>query len=159
MHLTPAIGDLDNDGKAEIIALTFKQRTSFPFLDSAYIRIYKNNGENFSNNWPIKLDSNYGFWEGSPSIYTDKNNPNSTFIIVPSFKGLSSSNSNIRTSITKYGISGNVKNRIYQNMTGYGFGTLSIGDVDQNGSVEFCGGAGYGEDNYLFSNQLNVMPG
>ncbi len=159
MHLTPAIGDLDNDGKAEIIALTFKQRTSFPFLDSAYIRIYKNNGENFSNNWPIKLDSNYGFWEGSPSIYTDKNNPDSTFIIVPSFKGLSSSNSNIRTSITKYGISGNVKNRIYQNMTGYGFGTLSIGDVDQNGSVEFCGGAGYGEDNYLFSNQLNVMPG
>ncbi len=159
MHLTPAIGDLDSDGKAEIIALTLKQIPAFPYLDSCFIRIYKHNGESFSNNWPMKLDSSYGFWEGSPSIYINKNNIDSTFIIIPSLKPMGTGGVNFRTCISKYGITGNIKNRIFQNIEYYGYGTLAIADVDQNGTLEFFGGAGAGVDNYLFSNELKIMTG
>lgn len=158
MHLTPAIADINNDGKAEIVALTFKHLTSFPYLDSAYIRIYKYNGENFSSNWPIQLDSNYGFWEGSPSIYIDKSNMDSSFILVPSLKNLNTSSA-LRTCITKYNISGSIKKRVFINATGYGFGTLSIGDLDQDGNLDFFGGCGLGINNYAFTNQLNLIPG
>lgn len=159
MHLLPAIGDIDNNKKGEIVALTFKQLAIAPYFDSAYIRIYKYNGENFSSNWPIKLDSNYGFWEGSPSIYIDKNNSDSSFIIVPDEKIISASTSEFRTRISKYGIYGNIKNRIVQKIFDYGFGTISIGDIDNSNTLEFFGGAGYGEDNYLFSNQMSVLNG
>ncbi|MBP9095832.1 MAG: VCBS repeat-containing protein, partial [Ignavibacteria bacterium] len=114
-NLTPGIADLDNDGKGEIVLCTFKHLSSLPYSDSAYVRCYKHNGENFSNNWPIKLDSNYGFWEGSPSIYVDKNNPDLTFILVPSEKYVPSGSPTIfRTCITKYGLNGNIKKRLYQ---------------------------------------------
>ena len=158
-NLTPGIADLDNDGKGEIVLCTYKYLNNFPYFDSAYVRCYKYNGEYFSNSWPVKLDSNYGFWEGSPSIYVDKINIDSTFIIIPSLKGINTSNSTMRTSITKYGINGNIKNRIYQEMQVYGYGTLAIGDVNHDGTLDFFGGAGIGEDNYLFSNQLNLIKG
>jgi hypothetical protein len=77
----PAIGDIDNDGFAEVIVASYKQIPSGG-ADSSAMHIFRHNGSNFSNNWPVYYDSNYINWFASPSIFINKNNSELTRILI-----------------------------------------------------------------------------
>ncbi|HCA42820.1 MAG TPA: hypothetical protein DEP28_06155 [Bacteroidetes bacterium] len=147
----PAIGDINADKYGEIILLTYKNSG-----DSSYINVLNRNGNTFSSVWPKKLDSNYIFGDVSPTLYTNKNNSNNNFFIVPSNRRINEVD--LLNRIRKYDIFGNIVNQIYLNSSIYNYATFSIGDVDFNGQVDFVSGLPGRADISLFDFNLNLQP-
>jgi len=141
-----AIGDIDNDGFAEIIVPIYS-------IDPIpKLRIYKSNGANFSDNWPISYDSSY--WNGgaSPSLIINEYNSDSTYILMNSNTSAVGGYSSNR--LTKYSIDGKIINRGYNNVLN-ALGTIIIGDVNRDGKPEFANGnQGYPSALTLYSNEL-----
>lgn len=155
INANPAIGDLDGDGKVEIVTTQFKQLSGTPSWDSASINIFKYDGAQFSNKYPIYYDSLYLTYLGSPTIYTNIN-PSNAYIIVPLIK------SNIMRKYLKLNINGDILKTVYFELSGYvNDMTMIMGDIDKNGQLEYATGgfeAGY-MDLYLFDSQLNIITG
>ena len=152
----PAVGDLDNNGISEIVLSTVKIIPTGG-ADSSALRIYKENGENFSTNWPIYCDSGYYNWGASPSLIINKNYSDSIYILMSSLRDLGSGLT--RNRLTKYSISGKIINRGFIEVI-TGMGTVVIGDVDRDGIPEFANGnQGDPTALTLYSNNLNVNPG
>ena len=132
----PAIGDIDNDGLAEIIVPTLKILSGT--VDSSCIRIFKSNGENFSSAWPVYSDSGYYNWGASPTIIINKNNSDSTAIVMST-----RTNANVggisKNRLTKYNINAEIVDVGYNSVLN-GLGTLVAGDLDMNGTIEFANG-------------------
>ncbi len=150
----PAIGDIDNDGYAEIILNSFRQNNSY--IDSGAVNIFRNNGESFSTNWPVYLDSLYYSWSSSPSLYIDYNNPNSTFIAVNIDKILTEAYGIHR--FMKFDIQSNIDDSKYYNDY-MDYGTLVLGDINRNGEINFASGTQYGITFSAFDNHLLRTPG
>ena len=147
----PATGDFDKDGFAEIIFSSFKVNPT----DSGVINILKHDGTNFSNNWPLYLDSGYVIEGGSPTLFIDKNYPDSTFfcisasrVIVPPLTVLNR--------LTKYRSNGTIINTGYQVTIG-SLGPVVGGDVDFDGVLEFASGSQYEFYTTLYDNNLRVQ--
>ncbi|MBK9333016.1 MAG: T9SS type A sorting domain-containing protein [Ignavibacteria bacterium] len=149
----PAIGDVDGDGFAEMIFNSFKFVNKI--VDSGAVNIFRHNGENFSNNFPIYFDSLYYSWSSSPSLYINRNYIDSTYIfIVADINGIQPRNHKF----LKLNIYGNIiseKNYI-ANMD---YGTLVIGDINRNGEMDFATGTQYGITFSAFDNILNRAHG
>ncbi len=147
---SPAIGDIDADGKAEIIYSSFRELNGPLNLDSTNLNILKYNGERFSNNFPIYLDSNYINTFASPTLYIDKSNINNTFIAMPSAINLG------KNRLEKYNIYGQIiERKVYSDIKVTG--SLVMGDIDGDSKVEFCSGNGTGEflqANYITNDLL-----
>ncbi len=144
----PAIGDLDGDGFAEIILGTIKRNP----IDSGRINIFKNDGSNFSANWPVYIDPGYFIDLGSPSLLINRNHIDSTYIFVPQ------TGENNLNRISKYDIYGNKKAEV----TVYAlddFGTPAIGDLNRDGRVEIACGTASLHDTYVFTDNLVPLPG
>lgn len=156
-RMNPAIGDIDNDGDAEIIFATYKQLNAYPWADSATLRIYRSDGSVFSDNWPYYYDSLYSNWGASPSIILNNNNIDSTVILMVS-DGRWDNTGNRINRLTKYNVNGDILNQNYQS-TINGLGTLVIGDVNKDGSLEYAvGGSGY-PNLTLYSANLEKLNG
>ena len=152
----PAIGDIDNDGRAEIVLSTVKIIPTGG-ADSSALRIYKENGENFSSNWPILYDSGYYNWGASPTLIISRQNSDSTYIVMSSRMDLGGGFS--RNRLTKFNISGAIINRGFNEVLN-GLGTLVIGDIDRDGIPEFSNGnQGNPGDLSLYSNNMNLLTG
>ncbi|MBK9332981.1 MAG: T9SS type A sorting domain-containing protein [Ignavibacteria bacterium] len=149
----PAIGDIDGDGNAEMIFTSFKFVNQV--VDSGAVHILKQNGENFSNNFPIYFDSLYYSWSSSPSLYINKNNIDSTFFVVQLDKhGLGAR----LHKFIKFNPNANILDiSYYQDYMDYG--TLVMGDFNNNGEIEFASGTQYGITFSAFDNLLNRYPG
>ena len=153
----PAIGNIDNNGNAEIIFATYKQLSSYPWADSATLRIYRSDGSAFSNNWPDYYDSLYSNFGASPSLILNSNNIDSTFILMVS-EGRSDITGNRINRLTKYNIFSDVLNQNYQSSIN-SLGTLVIGDVNKDGNPEFAlGGQGF-PNLTLYSTNLDRLNG
>ncbi|RPI12686.1 MAG: T9SS C-terminal target domain-containing protein [Ignavibacteriae bacterium] len=151
----PAIGDLDKDGKAEIVTTQFRQLSGTPSLDSASINIFRYNGAQFSNNWPIYYDSLYLTYLASPTIYIGNTAANS-YIIAPVTK------SNIMCKFYKFNLNAEITKTVYFDLMGY-FNEMSMvmGDIDKDGQVEYATGGFDGGylDLYVLNSQFNTMQG
>lgn len=150
----PAIGDIDNDGKAEIIYSAFRELNAPVYLDSTNLNILKFNGERFSNNFPVYLDSQYVNTTASPTLYIDKNNVNNTFIAMPSAINLG------RNRLEKYNIFGQViERKVHQERVA--ICSMVMGDIDGDSKLEFCSGNSTGEylQGTLISDNLNIPSG
>jgi len=150
-----AIGDIDNNGNAEIVAATVRL-ISNGGSDSSAIRIFKENGENFSSSWPVYSDSLYGIWGASPSLVINKNFLDSTFINISTYRLLTGGVSNNR--LTKYNLNGQIVDRGYKDVLNV-LGTLVIGDIDNDGLQEFTNGAQGSPNLSLYSNKLIKLSG
>jgi len=152
----PAIGDINRDGRAEIVLSTVKILSNGD-TDSSALMIYKENGQSFSSNWPIYCDSSYFNWGASPTIIIDKNNSDSTFIIMSTRKNLSNGIS--RNRLTKYNISGKIINRGFNEVLN-GLGTLVIGDIERDDIPEFTNGnQGNPGEIFLYSDLMSRLTG
>ncbi len=151
----PAIGDIDNDGSAEIITTSF--RTKNNYIDSGAITVFKNNGSIFPGNWPLKLDSNYHSWSSSPSLYIDKIHSSSTFILVALDHTANGSTDHLHKFL-KLDISGNALNVSYH-IANQDYGTLVIGDLNRNNTLEFCTGTEFGNTLTALNENLTVVDG
>ncbi|MBK9334306.1 MAG: T9SS type A sorting domain-containing protein [Ignavibacteria bacterium] len=145
-----AIGDIDNDGMAEIVVPVY---TSDPV---PVFRIFRQNGELFSQNWNFTYDSSFTNWGASPTLILNRNNSDSTYIIMSS-KRLGSGGIS-RNRLTKYNILGEIVDQGYNNVLN-GLGTLVIGDVDRDGKPEFTNSAQGSPYLTLYSNNLIKLPG
>ena len=151
-----AVGNIDISGDAEVIVPTLKWYTT-GYVDSSAIRIYRSNGENFSSDWPVYSDSIYYNWGSMVSIQISKNNPDSTYIMMTTKRREAGAFTMNRE--TKYDIHGNLVARGYSYVM-HGAGTLSIGDLDRDGKVEFANGnQGNPTHLYAFSNSMIRIPG
>ncbi len=151
-----AVGNIDNSGDAEILAPTLKWYTT-GFVDSSAVRIYKSNGDNFSNDWPVFSDSTYINWGSMVSLQVNKNNPDSTYIIMVTKRREQAAFTLNREN--KYNIYGDLIARGFSYVMN-GAGTLSIGDLDRDGIVEFANGnQGNPTDLIAFSNSMVEIPG
>jgi len=147
----PAIGDIDNDGFAEMIFTSFRESG-----DSGMVNIFKHNGEVFSNVWPKYFDINYFSWSSSPSLYIDNNNSDSTFFTIVIDENGGSDYENHR--FVKYNIYGKVlAEKNYGSYMDYG--TLVMGDLDRNGINDFVTGTQFGITLSGFDNVLNRISG
>ncbi len=152
----PAIGDIDNDGFAEIIFTSYRQLPGS--ADSGSINIFRHDGSIFSNNFPIYYDSLYITWGASPSIFINKSNSDSTLIMIPSGINISPGSAYSLNRLTKYDIYGNIINRLYQE-TYHEFGTLTMGDIDRDGSIEYASGTQFGEYLTVYNNDVSIVNG
>jgi hypothetical protein len=151
-----AIGNLDNVGDAEIIAPTMKRYTS-GFVDSSAIRIFRSNGENYSIYWPLYSDSNYFSWGSKVSLHLNSIHPDSSFMVIATQKRNEGAFSLNRQS--KYDLYGNLLARGFSYVMNAA-GSLSIGDFDRNGNVEFANGnQGNPTDLIAYSNSMIRIPG
>jgi hypothetical protein len=151
-----AVGNIDNVGDAEILAPTMK-RYATGYVDSSAIRIYRSNGESFSPDWPVYSDSIYYNWGSRVSIQINRNNADSTYIMMTTRRREEGSFSMNREN--KYDIHCNLIARGYSYVMN-GAGTLSIGDLDRDGNVEFANGnQGNPTHLYAFSNSMIRIPG
>jgi hypothetical protein len=151
-----AIGNIDNAGDAEILAPTMKRYTT-GYVDSSAIRIYRSNGENFSSDWPVFSDSTYINWGSMVSLQVNKNNPDSTYIMMVTKRREQAAFTLNREN--KFDIYGNLIARGFSYVMN-GAGTLSIGDLDRDGIVEFANGnQGNPTDLIAFSNSMIRIPG
>ncbi|MBK9333020.1 MAG: T9SS type A sorting domain-containing protein [Ignavibacteria bacterium] len=137
MRTNPAVGDLDKDGYGEIVAATHKIFTSGA-IDSSAIRIFRENGDNFSSYWPIYSDSGYYNWGASPTIILNRNNVDSNVIAMSTRTNAIGGISKNR--LIKYNIIGEIVDIGYNSVLN-GLGTLVAGDIDRNGIIEFANGA------------------
>ncbi|KXK43160.1 MAG: 5'-nucleotidase domain-containing protein [Chlorobi bacterium OLB5] len=137
-QVSPAIGDIDNDGLAEIILATFKLLTQPPYTDSSALRIFRNDGSNFSGNWPVYYDSNYFNWDASPTLFLNKNNVDSNFILTS--QNGETINFYEKSRNVMYDIYGNVKWQSHIITSGNAPSTLVMGDINRDGRLEFFNG-------------------
>ena len=150
----PAIGDLDKDGKAEIISEQVIELNKEPFIDSPSINILRYDGTEFSNNWPIYHEYLYYTLTASPSIYIGAT-ANDSYIISPVQKDSSLPIITIR--YFKYNIFGEILDTIYfpeENVNGVF--TMIMGEINQN-ELEYS--MTLSPFLYLFSSNFIVMPG
>ncbi len=152
-NYNPAIGDLDRDGYSEIILNSFIEMNSN--IDSGAVNIFRHNGENFSNNFPIYFDSSYFSWSSSPSLFIDLDS-NLTFFTIASAKN--SPTSYRLHKFLKFDIYGNILNENYYS-DHMDYGTLVMGDINRNGEMDFATGTQYGITFSAFNNLLNRYPG
>ncbi|MBK8982043.1 MAG: VCBS repeat-containing protein [Ignavibacteria bacterium] len=130
-NYNPAIGDVDGDGYAEIILNSFKFVNNI--IDSASVTILKHNGDIFSPNWPKYFLPPYHSWSSSPSLYINKNYPDSTFFII------NHDSSGTQHRFIKFDITGKILSSKYYNAS-HDFGTLVMGDINHDGLIEFATG-------------------
>lgn len=83
----PAIGNIDSDPEAEIVAVSAYCFGS-GVCDSSYIHIFNHNGS-YAPGWPVKMDSGYTFYSQSPTILPGNSNSivlvNSALYFPPNF--------------------------------------------------------------------------
>ena len=157
MRTNPAVGDFDNDGYGEIVAATHKRFTS-GVIDSSAIRIFRENGDNFSSDWPVYSDSGYYNWGASPTIILNKNNSDSSLIVMSTKKandigGIS------KNRLIKYNIVGEIVDIGYNSVLN-GLGTLVSGDIDDNGTIEYANGnQGNPSSLTVYSNRMIKLSG
>ncbi len=157
MRTNPAVGDLDKDGYGEIVAATHKIFTSGA-IDSSAIRIFRENGDNFSSDWPVYSDSGYYNWGASPTIILNKNNSDSSLIVMSTKKandigGIS------KNRLIKYNIVGEIVDIGYNSVLN-GLGTLVSGDIDDNGTIEYAyGNQGNPSSLTVYSNRMIKLSG
>ncbi|MBK9333004.1 MAG: T9SS type A sorting domain-containing protein [Ignavibacteria bacterium] len=149
----PAIGDINADWYAEIIFTSCKFVNQV--VDSGAVHIFKHDGENFSNNFPIYFDSSYFSWSSSPSLFIDPNS-DLTFFIIAADKNSSSS---FRLhKFLKLDIYGNILSE--NHFSAYmDFGTLVMGDINRNSEIGFATGTQYGTTFSAFDKSLNRFIG
>ncbi|MFZ1320046.1 MAG: T9SS type A sorting domain-containing protein [Ignavibacteria bacterium] len=150
-----AIGDIDNDGIAEIIAATVRKIPTGG-SDSSALRIFRENGENFSNEWPVYSDSLYENSGASPTLIINRNFTDSTYILMSTKRTNIGGISNNR--LTKFNIYGQIIDRGYANVLN-GLGTIVIGDLDRDGKPEYSNGAQGDPYLLLYSNELVKLSG
>lgn len=156
IHDNPAIGDIDNDGKAEIITTEYKELLSPPHFDSSSINIFKSDGNNYSNNWPIYFDSSvYVSLNSSPSLYIGKNNLDTTFITNIQFNSVNPTNSVSR--FIKYDVKGNIIQEYYYPRY-YAGGTFVLSDMNRDNKIDIIGGY-LGPDLTIYDNNFDMLPG
>jgi len=153
----PAIGDIDGDGKGELIVTAFKFVNQI--VDSASVTIFNNNGELFSTNWPIYFPKPYLSWSSSPSLYTNKNHPDSNFFLINIDSSSAPSNTLAWHRFLKFNVHGNIISSKYY-YANHDFGTLVMGDINCDGKIEFATGTQFhiGQLSAL-DNTLNRLPG
>ena len=150
------VGNLDNVGDAEIIAPTMKRYTS-GYVDSSAIRVFRSNGENYSSNWPMYSDSNYFSWGSRVSLSLNRTHSDSSYIVIATQRRNEGAFSLNRQS--KYDLNGNLLARGFSYVMNAA-GSLSIGDFDRNGKVEFANGnQGHPTDLIAFNNSMLRIPG
>jgi len=142
--MRPAIGDIDNDGLAEII-LAYSNK----------IDIYRHDGSSFANIWPVIFDSQYTVFGNAPSLFLYAQHPDSSFICITSFKSF---NGNYLNRLEKYNLYGQLLNRAYS-FNSDALGIMVMGDINNDGKVEFVTGDQYGENLKAYSNDLQLLPG
>lgn len=152
----PAIGDIDNDGFAEIIFTSFRQLSGS--VDSGSINIFRHNGLAFSEYWPIYFDSLYYTSGASPTIFINKDYSDSTYICVPVNRSIISTTENELNRLTKYNIKGNILNLSYQK-TFEEIGTLTMGDINNDDKIEYASGTQFGEYLTAYNNDLTIVKG
>ena len=151
----PAIGDIDNDGFAEIIVPSLKILSGN--VDSSSMRIFKSNGENFSSGWPVYSDSGYYNWGASPTIILNKNNSDSTMILMSTRTNAIGGISKNR--LIKYNIMGEIVEIGYNSVLN-GLGTLVAGDFEYDGTIEFANGnQGNPSSLSVYSNRMKKLSG
>ena len=149
----PAVGDLNGDGNAEMIFTSFKFVNQV--VDSGAVHIFKHNGENFSNNFPIFFDSSYYSWSSSPSLFIHRNDINLSFFSIVLDKIISGAFGLHK--FLKLDLNGNLlKKKYYSDFMDYG--TLVMGDIDRNDEMDFATGTQYGITFSAFDNLLNRYP-
>ncbi len=150
----PAICDLDKDGKTEIILNTFKFIGNQ--IDSAGIFVFKENGTQFGFQWPLFHDSGYYSWSSSPSVYVDPQSKELNILNVSGkvIDGMAFGRHKF-LKINKYGEV--LIKKFYQEY--FDYGTLVIGDLDNDGLPEFATGTQTGFSLSAFDNSLNRLPG
>jgi len=150
----PAIGDIDGDGLGEIIINSFKYDNTV--VDSGMVNIFKQNGSSYSNYWPKNLDSSYKSWSSSPSLMINKINYSlSCFTVV---MGKTETPGYSTHKFCKFDLQGNLLNvQYYDDIMDYG--TLVMGDLDRDKSLEFASGTQFGITLSAFKNNLNKIDG
>ena len=133
----PAIGDIDGDGFGELIFTSFKFVNQI--IDSASVIIFKSNGELFSTDWPKYFPKPLLSWSSSPSLYINKNYPDSTFFTIVLDSAVSTGQTYTSHRLLKFNSNGNIlSSRSY--FASHDFGTLVMGDINKNGNIEFATG-------------------
>jgi hypothetical protein len=153
-YYNPAIGDLDGDGFAEIIIPTFKINP----VDSSYLNVFRHDGIIFSDDWPVRFDSNYISWSASPSLFVSDNSQDSTFICVPCYRTLYEPPSPSVNKLLKFDVNGNVIAFNFQ-ITWNDLGTLVMGDINADGDIELASGTQDGGFLTVYDKNLNIMSG
>ena len=151
----PAVGDLNGDGNAEMIFTTFKFENQV--VDSGAVHIFRHNGENFSNNFPIYFDSSYFSWSSSPSLFIHPGNSNLSFFTVVLDRDRSGGGLELHKFL-KINFNGDIlSTKFYSSAMDYG--TLVMGDIDRNGDMDFATGSQYWTNFSTFNESLNRFPG
>jgi hypothetical protein len=78
----PCVGDINNDGTAEIVTTSMLWRPQPGVYDSSRIYVFQSDGTLFPG-WPVEMDSNYSFW-GSVNPAILKQSQNGALIITSS---------------------------------------------------------------------------
>ena len=156
MRTNPAIGDLDSDGYGEIVVATHKRFTSGA-IDSSAIRIFRENGDNFSSDWPVYPDSGYYNWGASPTIILNKTNGDSS-VIAMSTKKTNEIGGISKNRLIKYNIMGEIVDVGYNSVLN-GLGTLVAGDLGRNRTIEFANGAQVNPYLTAYSSNLSKLSG
>ena len=156
MRTNPAIGDLDSDGYGEIVVATHKRFTSGA-IDSSAIRIFRENGDNFSSDWPVYPDSGYYNWGASPTIILNKTNGDSS-VIAMSTKKTNEIGGISKNRLIKYNIMGEIVDVGYNSVLN-GLGTLVAGDLGRNRTIEFANGAQGNPYLTAYSSNLSKLSG
>ncbi|MCX7877040.1 MAG: VCBS repeat-containing protein, partial [Ignavibacteria bacterium] len=128
----PAVGDIDGDGFGEIILPTYKQASGG---DSSALHLFRHNGNYYSPNWPIYYDSAYLTFNGSPILYIDKSNVDSSFITVTQ-----KSYQLKRIRNVSYNFNGQITRRAYIENQYSDYGSIIPTDLDKNSVWEFVSG-------------------
>ncbi|MBE2219519.1 MAG: T9SS type A sorting domain-containing protein [Ignavibacteria bacterium] len=155
----PAIGDIDNNGLPEIIVSTVKVLPQGG-ADSSALHIFRSNGSNFSNNWPIYYDSSYFAWDASPTLYIDRNNPAGTFILIN--QNGKRHGQYIESRNMKYNIFGQVLSQRNVINTDNPPGSLVIGDLNGDGFTESVNASGDQNTDsavFLYNNNMGLVNG
>ncbi|MBK9333026.1 MAG: VCBS repeat-containing protein [Ignavibacteria bacterium] len=153
----PAIGDIDGDGYAEIILNSFKFVNNI--IDSASVTILKHNGDIFSPNWPKYFPLPYISWSSSPSLFINKNYPDSTFFLINLDSITASGTTQSWHRFLKYDIFGNILSSEYY-FANHDFGTLVMGDINRDGRLEFATGTQFQTSQLsALDDDLNRLPG
>jgi len=151
--LFPAIGDINNDGNAEIVIGSFRgepQNTN----DSGWLHVLSINGNQLPG-WPKLLDSNY-IVSTSPTL-CNINSDDSIEIIIQSAHKITSFNFISRINV--FSPSGKIINYWYNPSSENfkEFGEITVGDVNRSRNIDFVV-SDRSYNHYIFNLDGSIFP-